>query len=63
MKRMSLLALAAIAASTFSVFGAPAQALTCYRLSFDHTPNVWTQAVPPSVTVDDGNPHLESYPC
>jgi hypothetical protein len=63
MKRMSLLALAAIAASTAVTFGAPAQALTCYTVKFDHTPNVWTQAVPPSVTVDNGNPHAESYPC
>jgi hypothetical protein len=58
------LLLAMTAASAVAGFvTTPAQALTCYEVAFDHSPNAYVVATPPRVVVDDGNPHVRSYPC
>lgn len=63
MKIKPMLAVAALSASVVGFLVTPAQALTCYRVSFDHLPNVKFQSTPPDLIVDNGNPHVESYPC
>jgi hypothetical protein len=58
-----LLAASAAAAAVSGFVVTPAHALTCYEVAFDHSPSVYVVGTPPRVVVDDGNPHLRSYPC